>query len=578
MVAAAKTMAVWFSLALSALLFGTSANADTTTAHSPCYAFATQAAVPPSGLVFSCDDEPRVQTDRTLWLRYDARSAVAADQGAELLVHQSRFERLTVRFVYADGETITQQVRRGAYGRHWRVGGHIVFDAPSRPARLTSVYVGLDGLASYKLLRVRLLPSDEAGRETSALAALVGSALALLTLGFFYNGALAAAARVSFVGWHAAWTGAVLLWGLLWSQVALFVLPEIAGTTAAMLCTGLSTLAIGFASLSVAAVVGPDQVGLRLRRLVVGLGVLTAVIGVAVNLIPAELVDAVAIALGTVVLSNLGAAALALVLAWWRGNRPARDFMLAWALPMLVLGATQLFDFGSGLLGGGAQFAVLVACAFQTLWLSIATTFRLASVRAERDAARAAQAELHELAIRDPLTGLLNRRGFVDEAQRTVRAGEPLALILLDVDHFKAINDRFGHDVGDEVLKRLVRVLARHQDAGTVPGRLGGEEFGVLVCSSTGHDLVRLAEQLRAEVAVMSLEEILGEDRQVTVSVGAVQAAVGISFETLYRAADQALYTAKREGRDRVAHVSIGGITALELGRSKAIGYGTAHA
>src|SRR3546814_1801420 len=89
---------------------------------------------------------------------------------------------------------------------------------------------------------------------------------------------------------------------------------------------------------------------------------------------------------------------------------------------MAVLAATQLFDMGTSLFGGGPQIAVLLASALQTVWLSIATTLHLSRFRAERDTARAAQAELRELAERDPLTGLLNRRGFVDRTE-TALAG-----------------------------------------------------------------------------------------------------------------------------------------------------------
>src|SRR3546814_12713360 len=125
---------------------------------------------------------------------------------------------------------------------------------------------------------------------------------------------------------------------------------------------------------------------------------------------------------------------------------------------------------------------LLLASALQTVWLSIATTLHLSRFRAERDTARAAQAELRELAERDPLTGLLNRRGFVDRTETAhAGAGHSFGLLLIDVDHFKAINDRYGHDAGDRVLRRLADRLGELAGAAVHPpptGRATGGEKG----------------------------------------------------------------------------------------------------
>src|SRR3546814_20602503 len=113
-------------------------------------------------------------------------------------------------------------------------------------------------------------------------------------------------------------------------------------------------------------------------------------------------------------------------LAWRRGCREARSFFLAWAIPMAVLAATQLFDMGTSLFGGGPQIAVLLASALQTVWLSIATTLHLSRFRAERDTAPAAQAELRELAEPQPLPCLLHPRGSVARPPPAPpRAGSP---------------------------------------------------------------------------------------------------------------------------------------------------------
>jgi two-component system cell cycle response regulator len=165
------------------------------------------------------------------------------------------------------------------------------------------------------------------------------------------------------------------------------------------------------------------------------------------------------------------------------------------------------------------------------------------------DRITAMQAELIVLATTDCLTGLLNRRAFVEAAQEMLQrtsAGHPLSVLICDVDRFKAINDRYGHDVGDHVLRKIgdeLRSLA-------VPGRLGGEEFALLVEGRLG-DAIDLAERVREAVSELTIRAD-GETIVVTCSVGVAEWECGDSIDTLLRRADVALYEAKRSGRNRV--------------------------
>ncbi len=165
--------------------------------------------------------------------------------------------------------------------------------------------------------------------------------------------------------------------------------------------------------------------------------------------------------------------------------------------------------------------------------------------------------ELHDRSVRDPLTGLWNRRWFIERATRefSIAAHEdrPLALISLDVDHFKAFNDQFGHEAGDLVLREVGRVLAAAADDSVHPCRIGGEEF-VLLC--LGHDeaaCLERAENLREAIAAMTLSSGGRSLPQVTVSAGlAMLGRDGTQLEAVLKASDQALYRAKAEGRNRV--------------------------
>ena len=163
---------------------------------------------------------------------------------------------------------------------------------------------------------------------------------------------------------------------------------------------------------------------------------------------------------------------------------------------------------------------------------------------------------LTEETRRDSLTGLPNRRGF-DEAllrfaARSARTHDPLALLLIDIDHFKAINDQLGHPAGDEVLRQLSAILAqarvRIED---VVARYGGEEFGVLLPGADEQGALVVATRLRQAITAAGIAR--GDGSVVTASIGIAVIANGEgNARGLLTAADEALYRAKREGRDRI--------------------------
>jgi diguanylate cyclase (GGDEF)-like protein len=163
------------------------------------------------------------------------------------------------------------------------------------------------------------------------------------------------------------------------------------------------------------------------------------------------------------------------------------------------------------------------------------------------------RASLESRAFIDPLTGALNRRSFMDrlarEQMRTLRGGEPFSLIMFDIDHFKSINDSFGHDVGDVVLKQLTDLVLENVREGDSLGRWGGEEFMLLEPRAGLDSAARLAERLREGIAA---HHFTGVPCPVTSSFGVVQHRPGEDMDELTKRVDQALYRAKESGRNRV--------------------------
>jgi two-component system cell cycle response regulator len=189
--------------------------------------------------------------------------------------------------------------------------------------------------------------------------------------------------------------------------------------------------------------------------------------------------------------------------------------------------------------------------------IGTSTTFKF-SIADEMEAA--VQRKLVEAALRDPLTGLYSRRHFQERFAAEVavahRHGRPLSLLLVDVDHFKGVNDRHGHLAGDEVLKTVARALTQGIRIEDILARFGGEEFVVLAREADATAAMALAERLRQLVEVASTLWESGDEVpvgiSVTVSIGVAQLAPDQNERDLFQNADGAAYEAKKQGRNRV--------------------------
>jgi diguanylate cyclase (GGDEF)-like protein len=166
----------------------------------------------------------------------------------------------------------------------------------------------------------------------------------------------------------------------------------------------------------------------------------------------------------------------------------------------------------------------------------------------------AAQEALLEASIRDELTGLHNRRYLMarlnEEFERARRKGTALGLLMMDIDHFKVVNDTFGHPAGDEVLRSIAQTLASMLREYDVGGRYGGEEFAVVLAETTPADMVRLAERIREKIEQLD-DHGKASGIHVTISIGVAVLNDTDTTETLLHRADSALYRAKEEGRNR---------------------------
>jgi diguanylate cyclase (GGDEF)-like protein len=233
---------------------------------------------------------------------------------------------------------------------------------------------------------------------------------------------------------------------------------------------------------------------------------------------------------------------------------------------LIVVGMLAVHDLGVGL-GWWAYAPALNVHAFlgrePSSWLAGAREFVLLCGNAVLlglvfvffERLDAMHNKLKRLSYTDGLTGLANRRRFMEvlhnEVARQGRTGQALSLVLIDADHFKDVNDRFGHGEGDQVLRTLGRLMMACVRTPTdLACRLGGEEFALILPDTRLEQVEQVCERLREQLAQQRFGE--GDKRfRVTVSMGVVEC-VGLELEEVLRRADQELYRAKASGRDRV--------------------------
>lgn len=225
---------------------------------------------------------------------------------------------------------------------------------------------------------------------------------------------------------------------------------------------------------------------------------------------------------------------------------------LAVVIVSVIGGVATALTHGPMSLGQGGMAAQIRT--FQLFIMTLLVcTLPLAALLAER---RALEGQLRAAAMRDALTGLTNRAGLMRDLSRTIARAEaegtPLSIVVVDIDHFKSVNDSFGHLVGDHVLEGVAAAISASVREGDICARLGGEEFVVLMPGTALGEARLVSERLREAVHGLAATRASMVLPGVTVSAGAAQIAPGETINDLLTRADRALYAAKSAGRNRV--------------------------
>ena len=253
---------------------------------------------------------------------------------------------------------------------------------------------------------------------------------------------------------------------------------------------------------------------------------------------------------GLLLLANL-LAIVTLATAWLRGGRHAGFVLVAW-VPLVTVSTSRAMQLSAGMpLTPWLEYGLPVMEAFAALVLVLGLADRMLTFRRERDAAQS-----H--ADHDALTGVFNRGGILRRLDAAIidarRKRLPLSVLFLDLDLFKRINDNHGHPVGDACLNAVTEAIATETQAEHLLGRMGGEEFLLLLPGCNRRHARDIGEQIRRQVEA-SCETVRSAKVALTLSIGVVECGPSDTTATLIQRADDAMYQAKHEGRNRVVAI-----------------------
>ena len=514
-----------------------------------CHGFAAVGELPTE---WSCNQTGWVSRGAVGWVRFDAAEWRDGEPPGRVIAPISRFDSATVAVIDATGRVSTRTFGF-AQTEALANGPRMALPLPPLPAGTRAVLIGYDGpwsvltLSGTRLDHGRADPADPWNYGVMILVAMLAG---LLCAPVIFDLAFYTALRERFLLWHAVMAAGMLGQVLMATGlgVTLFALSPQA---LAVLSPLAFAIAVACASFFSASFLEPEALTPRMRGLLRGAGWWT-------------LVGPTVLALQLPGLRELGGQAynlafqpavvifaVTMVQAVRRGSRAAKFQLAAWT-PILLCGTDRLLR-GTGVyaLPTLADQAIYLAMALEVIITMLGVADRFFILRLERDVARARADRLETLADRDSLTGLLNRRGFDARFAELAEAGYS-SIALIDLDHFKTVNDTHGHAIGDQVLRAVARALEPDDDIRAV--RMGGEEFLLLM---RGADAAARAERRREAIPLRVAADVPGLSSMVTASMGLVEQVPGFAahhdFALYYAHCDRLLYEAKRNGRNRTA-------------------------
>lgn len=456
-------------------------------------------------------------------------------------------EGLALHVLYADGSIASQATDARGVTPLIQLGAIVEQPLPRSPANIVRLLWHVEGSANMRgiLLGARLSTARQSEHANLAMAGLYAGFAGLCIALIIYNLALWGALRHRFQLYYCLMVALLLAYAFSSSGALAWAWPEIANNFRLRInylllgATGAAALVFARSFFEERVFAGwLGRYSTVVASLMFGIGLLFFLIApFGVHLADAA-VTCSFVGLATVVAPTL-----------WRAWRLRSNYLwlfaFGWGAPILTAVARTLVNLHLLPWSFWIDNSTILAMMVEAITSALAVAYRIRLLRDERDEAIEREVMTRRLADTDPLTGLLNRRAFLHQA--IGRDGEQL-LLIIDLDHFKRVNDTLGHDGGDEVLRVFARMLRTSVPQGTLVARIGGEEFAILTPTE---------QPVEPEAVLARLRQMrMPFDIKVTASIGTCRGTLAseVDWKALYRIADAALFDAKSAGRDRVRH------------------------
>jgi two-component system, sensor histidine kinase LadS len=485
----------------------------------------------------------------TTWILYPDIPHMEPGKTWRLAVDNHRVRAVDLFVLYKDGSARRTRHDPADPNREWAAGNY--FSMLFTPYReVSGLMLRLEDAQGFSFVRApKLSRARNFGVFERDLTALYGISVGMLALTILFHLSLFFAIRRRFQLIYCVHVLLLFGYGLCYSGIVRLAFP---GLTATGISQSLSFTMAGATATGILFVV--EFLGtvtpLWVRRWATGSAIASVLAAFALVLVPPAWGATVFAAANLIAVHAILLTAGILIAAIVRRTPMASALLLGWALPIavsLMYPARMLGLITPSMLPDGLMMLVTT---IECLILSLPVAARIRALRIAHERAQERHIVLERQAQTDALTGLANRRGFGDAIGR-MPDGEPtpIAVLVIDIDHFKRVNDRHGHAAGDAILRHVAGHVARVAGPGAIVSRYGGEEF---VVALRGHDLMRastIAERIRASIGLIFETET--DLPAVTISIG-VAAGYSNDIDTVLKDADCALYRAKDDGRNRV--------------------------
>lgn len=487
---------------------------------------------------------------RWLHLNIDSRRSVSAN--FRIYVAEGWTDRIDAWLLH--GQSVQLHWQGGderSPSRDLRSGLGFAFDTALSPGA-SELFVRVDSVDSVALA-LRVIPLVDTGKLEGAAQHWLGLVHGFLLALVVTYGLLWLALREATLLRYVSYVGSYLLMHLAYSGIAAHAIwpdsPDVARFAILIGMTLFASAGISFAR----DFLGVAHWAPRLDRALAWL-VRLALAAMLICVLFNAQGPAVSLAFAYIMLFTLLMVALG-ILGVRKGQEQARTFLVASLFSMIGALVATLAVMGKLPFNDMTFRAIEIGVMIEASIWALALGLRLRRDREDRVHAM-------RLAEHDPLTGLFNRRGFLERALPMSNSGSSgessPSLVMLDIDHFKAINDRYGHEAGDRTLVAVADRLRGLSSVDSVVARWGGEEFVIFLSTSSEAQTNAFAERLRGELEAMDVALADGNTLKLTASLGVSWAQHAIGIEDLLRQADDALYQAKQAGRNRVERATTG--------------------